>query len=95
MDDKIHISSIMPFPRFWEKYKLNSIFQIEQIIYLMTLLEFNFSQEQSSVSQQVGRGHLLLGRQNLGYSSILIGYGSPNCDLFCFVGRQLSGVENH
>ena len=54
-----------------------------------------------SVSQQVcrdpllGREHLLLGRQNLGYSSILVVYGSPNCDLFCFAGRQLSGVENH
>ena len=58
------------------------------------LLEF-------SVSQQVGRGPFLgrrrslLGRQNLCYSSILVVYGSPNCVLFCFVGRQLSNVVNH
>ena len=42
----------------------------------------------SSVSQQVGREHLLLGRQILFYSSNLVLKGSPNCLLFCFVGRQ-------
>ena len=43
----------------------------------------------------LGRGHLLLGRQNLDYSSILVVNGSPNCVLFCYVGRHLPGAENH
>jgi hypothetical protein len=54
----------------------------------------------SSVSQQLGRDpllgrrHLLLGRQNLCFSTIIVKYGSPNCVIFCFVGRQLPNVEN-
>ena len=50
-----------------------------------------------NVSKQVDRNplscrrHLLLGRQN----RIVVVYGSPNCVLFCFGGRQLSGVENY
>ena len=54
-----------------------------------------------SVSQQVGRDPLLgrrhshLGRQNLYYNSNLVLHGSPNCVLFCLVGRQLPNVENH
>ncbi len=42
----------------------------------------------------MGRGHLLLGVQNLFYSTSMVLNGSAKCDLFCFVGRQLSEVEN-
>jgi len=55
----------------------------------------------SSVSQEVGpdplmgRRHLLLGRQNLCFSTMNVKNGSPNCVIFCFVGRQLPNVENH
>ena len=42
-----------------------------------------------------GRGHLLLGRQNLCQSTIILILGSPHCVLFCFVGHPLSNVENH
>ncbi len=48
----------------------------------------------SSVSQQLGHDPLL-GRQNLCFSTIIVIYGSPNCVIFCFVGRQLPNVENH
>jgi len=37
----------------------------------------------------------LLGHQNLCFSAILVIYGSPNCVIFCFVGRQLPNVEHH
>ena len=43
----------------------------------------------------MGRGHLIVGRQNIVYGTILVVYGSPNCVLFCFVGRQPPNVENH
>ena len=43
----------------------------------------------------LGRGHLLLGRQNLCVSTIIVIYGSPNCVLLSFVGRQPPNVENH
>ena len=43
----------------------------------------------------MGRGHLLLGRQNSRYRSVIVTHGSPNCVLLCFVGRQLPNVENH
>ena len=55
----------------------------------------------NSVSQQVGRdpllgrGQLLLGRQNLCYSTMIVLFGSPNCVFLCFVGHQLPNVENH
>ncbi len=42
-----------------------------------------------------GRRHLLLGRQILCCSTINEINGSPNCVIFCFVGRQLPNVENH
>ena len=42
-----------------------------------------------------GNGHLLLGRQNLCRSNIILILGSPHCVLFCFVGHPLSNVENH
>ena len=51
--------------------------------------------------QQVGRdpfygcGHLLLGRQNLNFSSIDVLNGSPNRVILFLVGRQLQTVENH
>ena len=40
-------------------------------------------------------GHLLLGCQNLCYSTIISINWSPNCVLFCIVGRQPSNVDNH
>ena len=43
----------------------------------------------------LGRGHLLLGRQNLYFSIIIAINGSPNNVLFLFVGRQPKAVENH
>jgi len=48
----------------------------------------------SSVSQQLGCDPLL-GCQNLSFSTIIVIYGSPNCVIFCIVGRQLPNVENH
>jgi len=56
---------------------------------------------QVSVSHQVGTDpflghrHLLLGRQNLCISTMNVINGSPNCVLFCFMGRQQPNVENH
>ena len=41
----------------------------------------------------LGRGLLLVGRQNLCYSTVIVIYGSPNCIILCFVGRQLPNVE--
>jgi hypothetical protein len=38
---------------------------------------------------------LLLGRQNLCFSTMNVINGSPNCVLFCFMGYQLPNVENH
>ena len=43
----------------------------------------------------LGRVCLLLGRQNLCFIAIIVIYGSPNCVLLSFVGRQLLNVENH
>ena len=43
----------------------------------------------------LGRGHLLLGRQNLCYSTIIVLFGSPNCVFMYFVDCQLPNVENH
>ncbi len=54
-----------------------------------------------SVSQHVGPDpllgprHLLLGCQNLCFSTMNEINGSPNCVIFCFVGSQLLNVENH
>ena len=42
-----------------------------------------------------GRLHLVLGRQNLCFSTIIVIYGSPNCAFLYFVGRQQPTVENH
>ena len=53
----------------------------------------------SSGSQQVGgdpflgRVHLLLGRQNLCFSTKIVIFGSPNCVLSYFVGRQLQTLR--
>ena len=55
----------------------------------------------NSGSQQVGRDpllgcvHLLLGRLNLCFSTIIVVNGLPNCVVLNFVGRQLQNVENH
>ena len=38
--------------------------------------------------------YLLLGRQNLCFSTIIVIYLSPNCVSLYFVGRQLPNVEN-
>ena len=43
----------------------------------------------------LGRVHLILGRQNLCFSTITVIYGLPNCVLLSFVGRQLLNVEKH
>ena len=43
----------------------------------------------------LGRVHLLLGRQNLCFSTIIVIYGSPNCVFLSFVVRQQPNVENH
>jgi len=42
----------------------------------------------------LGRRYLLLGRQNLCFTAMNVINGSPNCVLFCFMGRQLPNVEN-
>ncbi len=38
--------------------------------------------------------HLHLDHQNLRYCTMMVVNGSPNCVLFCYVGRQLPNVEN-
>jgi hypothetical protein len=43
----------------------------------------------------VGRRKLFLGRQNLCCYNIIVEFGSPNCVIFYFVGRQLPNVEKH
>ena len=41
----------------------------------------------------MGRVHLLLGRLNLRFSTKIVKYGSPNCVLLYFVGRQLQTLR--
>ena len=54
-----------------------------------------FKFETRGLDPLLGRVHLILGRQNLWFSTLTEIYGSPNCVLLSFVGRQLPNVENH
>ena len=75
---------------FWPRFYCNCALYL--FIYIC-LLDQCFSTGGSH--PLLGRGHLLLGRQNLEFSSHLVLNRSPNCVFSFFLGRQLPNVENH